>query len=63
MSIKEEHSKKPLGNEVVLCKHDECKEELTCLYYQLAVSKKETIDELQEGFPDIDIEGEFGGLL
>jgi len=36
-------------NKIVPCKHNECKDERTCLRYLMAVSKTADIDDLLEG--------------
>ena len=45
-----------VGNQVVFCKHLECKDEITCLRYQLAVHRKIEKQELLEAFPELDME-------
>lgn len=41
-----------MKEQVVFCKHDMCKEEPSCLYFQMAKARIEELDMLEEGLGD-----------
>ena len=49
---------KPVGNKVVFCKHNICKDEPTCLEYQISICRKQERDEFDESFPELSEEFE-----
>ena len=48
-----------IGNKIVFCEHNVCKDEPTCLGYQLAVANQQDREEFEESFPELDVEDYF----